>query len=250
MKTISKLMATVLAGAMMISVCSCTEKPAEDTTASSEDVVTTTTETTTEASTATETERDTSETTKTEVNYSDTTCGQVLKLMNDVIGKDRAEAEKMIGEFFGVEVEDGHALDAKINDVPVWYYVYVQMFTKDSVRFNGMDITTDREKGIVQCIELNLSNSSYVNVAIEDTPEFRDEIRKQYSAVKEEFDNVYGDACEKGNPEFDEDSFYLLFKKADGSVDYVELRDFTEEGGNGLVEMTIISADDEHKILQ
>ena len=178
----------------------------------------------------------------------DSTYGSILQLMNDVIGKNRAEAEKMIGEFFGVEIEDmsGLGLDAKINDIPTTLYVYVQMLTKDSARFNGMSLYADPDKDLVRGMEINLVNKSYAAVEIEDTAEFRDEIRKQFNDIKAELDNTYGEAYKAEKPQFDEDSFSHYYKLPGGGVAYCELRDFTQEGGNGRVSLKLIFADNEN----
>lgn len=202
---------------------------------------------TTSESTTSEPESTPSETTKesgSKLVSSDSDYGSILQLMNDVIGKNRAEAEKMIGEFFGVEIEDmsGLGLDAKINDIPTTLYVYVQMLTKDSARFNGMSLYADPDKDLVRGMEINLVNKSYAAAEIEDTAEFRDEIRKQFNDIKAELDNTYGEAYKAEKPQFDEDSFSYYYKLP-GGVAYCELRDFTQEGGNGRVSLKLIFAD-------
>ena len=243
MKKHVKLTAGLMALALMFSVCSCTDKGSKNTSDEPDRIVSdeddkgaaeTTTEATTEATT-----------TQKSGLFSDSTIGSICQLSNDVIGKDIDTAEKMINEFFGVDLVDstGSILTDERGGVVTAVHVYVQMLVKDDVRFNGIQLWTDKEDGHVRRIELVLCNSSYTTVAIDDTPEFREEIKKQYKSIRYELEDSIGDAYEFGNLVWDEDSYYYLFRVSTECLALVEIRDFTEEGGNDLMEMTLIFAD-------
>ena len=165
--------------------------------------------------------------------------------MSGVIGKDQAAAEKMIGDFFGVELEDllGGIMTDERNGIVTVVHVYNKLLVKDSVRFNEMEIWTDKEDGRVRRVEFILVNDAYNAYKIDDTPEFREEIKKQYSGVKERLQLSYGKEIKTGNPIYDEDSFFFIYQVSDECFAYVEIRDFTEEGGNGLLKMNIVYAD-------
>ena len=239
MKVSAKIVAAVLAGAVMVSFCSCAGKPATDTSGVASD------------STAATSEGDVTETSGTEVSakesesqadYSDTTYGSLLKLMSGVIGENLDDAEKMIGEFFGEDIEFSHGggISNTLNDIPTSLHGYVQEFSKDPVRFNGMEISTDPDTGTVMRVELMLKNTDYVTVHIDDTPEFREELKKQYSDLKDELDNTYGEPYQSANLMWDEDSYYHVYKVGNGVVAYIELRDFTSEDENDLLDTSII----------
>ena len=153
----------------------------------------------------------------------------------------------MIGEYFGVDLVDktGSILTHTINGIETTEHVYVQMLTKDTVRFNGMDILTDKANGLVKRVEFTLSNSDYTQVHIDDTEEFRDEIRKLNQDLIEELKKAYGEAFETDTLVWDEDSIYYSYSVSDNRFAYVEIRDFTEPGGNDndLVATTLIFAD-------
>jgi len=235
MKKTVKLMALALAAVMMISFCSCSDKNSKKKSS----------EKGTDIETETSEKPETKEETTTQEDSADAVYDQIFNLMSGVIGKDQAAAEKMIGDFFGVELEDllGGIMTDERNGIVTVVHVYNKLLVKDSVRFNEMEIWTDKEDGRVRRVEFILVNDAYNAYKIDDTPEFREEIKKQYSGVKDELQKSYGDEIEKGQPIYDEDSFYFIYKVSDECFAYVEIRDFTEEGGNGLLKMNIVYAD-------
>ena len=92
-------------------------------------------------------------------------------IMN-LIYKKNIKAEKMIGEFFDVELDDslGNIMTNERNGIVTTMHVYTDMFDKDSVRFNGLQIWTDEKDGHVRRVEFTLDNSGIISVPIEDTP--------------------------------------------------------------------------------
>lgn len=182
---------------------------------------------------------------------SDTPYGSLFQLMSGVIGKDKTEAEKMIGEHFGVAAGDmyGHQLENTINGIPTILNGYILLLTKDSFRYNSLTIWTDPDKDTVRCIELELTNIGSTSVDIGDTPQTREEIKKQYDSTKQELDNAYGEAYKTDNPQFDEDSFCFFYNVSSGCKAYIEIRDFTQEGGNGLLKTKLLFADDDKLLL-
>lgn len=179
--------------------------------------------------------------------FSGSIYNQIFGLSFGVIGKDLKTAEEMIGDFFGVEPIDktGNILTTTINGVVTTEHVYVQMLVKDTVRFNGMVILTGKDNGLVKRVEFALSNSDYTHVHIDDTSEFRDEIRKLNRDLIDELKKAYGEAFETDILVWDEDSIYYSYNVSDNCFAYVEIRDFTEPGGNDndLVATTLIFAD-------
>ena len=241
MKKTVKLMALALAAVMMISFCSCSDKNSKK--KSSEKGTDIETETSEKPETKKETT--TQEETTTQADSADAVYDQIFNLMSGVIGKDQAAAEKMIGDFFGVELEDllGGIMTDERNGIVTVVHVYNKLLVKDSVRFNEMEIWTDKEDGRVRRVEFILVNNAYNAYKIDDTPEFREEIKKQYSGVKDRLQLSYGKEIKTGNPIYDEDSFFFIYQVSDECFAYVEIRDFTEEGGNGLLKMNIVYAD-------
>ena len=235
MKKSVRLMALALAAVMMISFCSCSAKNEKDESGNPVRVI------------SSDQFKAGDEEAEGAAGLSGSVFNQIFELSADVIGKDLDTAEKMIGEYFGVDLVDktGSILTHTINGIETTEHVYVQMLIKDSVRFNGMDILTDTANGLVKRVEFTLSNSDYTQVHIDDTEEFRDEIRKLNQDLIEELKKAYGEAFETDTLVWDEDSIYYSYNVSDNRFAYVEIRDFTEPGGNDndLVATTLIFAD-------
>ena len=178
--------------------------------------------------------------------YSNSTMGQLFQISQDALGKDAETAEKMIGEFFGVELEDrlNGIMTNTRNDVVTVLRVYIQLLQKDDLRFNGMEMWVDEKDGHVRRIEYSLGLDGYNSVPIDDTPEFREEIKKLYVSSKEEFDNAHGRAFLADQIDWDEDSFFSAYTTPNKCYAYTEIRDFTEPGGNGLLKSTVVFADE------
>lgn len=256
MKKNVRRMAWLVAGLMMITVCSCTDKSAPITSGDASgtgyeersDAPSTAFEDESDApGTYVEESSDASEEVGSKVGgmFSDSTLGMLFQLTNDVLGKDLATAEEMIGGFFDVELKDrtGSMVTSERKDIVTTIHSYIQILSKDSVRFNGMEIWTDKEDGRVRRIAITCTNSSYTAELIEDTPEFRDEIKKLNADFNDEMKRSMGDPYETGDLVGDEDSIYCYYKVTDDCLANIEIRDFTEPDGNGLLSTSIIFAD-------
>ena len=233
MKKAVKLAALIMAGLLMVSVCSCGNK--QDNSGGNTGKVT-----------VEEDDSGSSESSEDTKAKSSGNLGQLIELSHDALGKDAETAEKMIGEFFGVELEDrlNGVMTNTRNDVVTVMRVYIQMLQKDDLRFNGMEMWVDQNDGHVRRIEYSLSLDSYNSVPIDDSPEFREEIKNLYNSSKDELENAYGDAFMADKIEWDEDSFFCAFNIPGNLYAYTEIRDFTEPGGNGLLETSMVFADE------
>ena len=240
MKKVVRLWALIIASFMMFSFCSCNLKKSEieSSNAQSDELMS---ESYNKAS-----DESLSESTN-DNSFSSDVPGSVMQLMYDVIGKDQETAEKMIGEFFDVELNDslGNIMTNERNGIVTTMHVYTDMFVKDSVRFNGLQIWTDEKAGHVRRVEFTLDNSGIISVPIEDTPEFQSEIKQLYEDVDGEFKKSLGQPGDSGRSIDDEDSFWAYYKISDNRFAYVEVIDYIEPGGNGLVSTSVCFADAE-----
>ena len=234
MKKVIKLAAITMAMVMMFSISACSDKGAGKTSS---------TKRTTE--TEEETEKPETEETTTETSASKGEYGELFNLMKDVIGKDQETAEKMIGEFFGTELDDrtGTWMTETRNNIETHLHVYSAYFKKDNIQFNELEIWTDVNDGHVRCLEFTLVNEAYNAYKIENTPEFRDEIKVQYEGIRDGLVSSYGDPFESGTPKYESDIYFAVHNIELNRFAYVELRDFTYEGGNGLFKMSVSFAD-------
>lgn len=234
MKGMVKLAAIAMAMVMMFSISACSDKDAGKSSS---------TKRTTE--TEEETEKPETEETTTETAASKGEYGELFTLMKDVISKDQETAEKMIGEFFGMELKDrtGSMITEKRNNIETYLHVYSAHFKKDKIQFNELEIWTDVNDGHVRCLEFTLVNDGYSAYKIENTPEFRDEIKAQYDGIRDGLVSSYGDPFMSGTPQYESDIYYAVHNVELNRFAYVELRDFTYEGGNGLLKMSVSFAD-------
>lgn len=162
--------------------------------------------------------------------------GSLIKMTVEVIGQDLPTAQKKIGEFFGIEISDADTtLFEERGDVSTHLHVYVLMQNKGNFRFNGMEISTDSKDGHVRCVKYDLSNSSYTNVDIGDTPEVRNEIKMLNANFKNALFESFGVSFNSDVWAYDEDSKYYDFKANESCLIRCGIRDFTEEGGNDLL---------------
>lgn len=177
--------------------------------------------------------------------FSQDTLGSLFQVCSDSMGKDLSEAEDSLGDFFGTRLEDqtGYILTDERAGIVTTMHVYVQMLEKDDIRFNGMEIWTDEKEGYVRKISFALENSDYITVPIDDTPEFREEIKGLGYSLNDALAGIAGEPFETGLCAYDEDSPYNYYLISDGFYANVELRDFTEDGGNGLMSVDLIFAD-------
>ena len=242
MKKSIRFKVLLVAGLMMALICSCTDHGTQMT---SEDSMNSVSNVSNEEVEISEPDTTTEPETQVTGTFSDNTIGSIFQLINDVMGKDLNTAEKMIGEFFDVELKDrtGSMLTSERNDIVTTIHSYSQILSKDSVRFNGMEIWTDEEDGRIRRVIITCTNMSYTAAPIEDTPEFRDEIKKLNVDMNNEFMVSTGKPYQTGDLVGDEDSIYNFYKISDDCLGNIEIRDFTEPEGNGLLSTSAIFAD-------
>ena len=238
MKKAVRLTALVMACLMMVSICSCNGNK-QDKSGGNKGKVTVE-----ESDKSGNSEKP--EDTQVEGSYTNSTLGQLFQISNDALGKDAETAEKMIGDFFGVELEDrlNGIMTNERNGIVTVMRVYIQFLQKDDLRFNAMEMWIDEKDGHVRKIEFRLVLDGYNCVHIDDTPEFRSEIKNLYNSIKDELKNACGEAFQADKIEWDEDSFYCAYNTPDNCYAYVEIRDFTEPGGNGLLKTSVEFADE------
>ncbi len=179
--------------------------------------------------------------------FSGNDCGSIMQVMYEAIGQDQDSAEKMIGGFFGVKLEDklGNIMTDERGGITTQMHLYSDMFVKGSARFNKLEIWTDVNDGHVRRVELSLDNSGIVSVPLDDTPELQSEIKKLFKTVDGEFKKSLGEAKKSGTSVWDEDSFWAYYQISAERFAYVDILDYTEPGGNGLVSTAVIFADAE-----
>ena len=231
MKKAVRFTALLMVCIMMASVCSCASKNAGDKRDQKERIIS-------------------SEQFKAEGNVagdytSGSTFGSLCQLTVSLLGKDIETAEKEIGGFFGVELIDrtGNILSGSRNGIESAMHVYTELLTKDDLRFNGFEIWTSKEDGHVNRVEFGLANETYTGYDIGNTSDTQEEIRQLSTRVNEELKAAFGNPVETDKLVYDEDSIYNVYKASDSCFINVEFRDFTEEGGNGLLSVDIIFAD-------
>ncbi len=176
--------------------------------------------------------------------FSGNVTGSVMQLMYDVIGKDQETAEIMIGEFFDVELNDslGNIVTDERDGIVTKMHVYKDMFVKDSVRFNGLQIWTDDEDGHVRRVEFVLNNTGITTVPIDDTPEFQSEIKSIFEDVYGELNKSLGQPKNSGVSMGNDWVYYQISNDLFVSVEVI---DYTEPGGNGTVATSVVFADAE-----
>jgi len=175
------------------------------------------------------------------------TLTEITELISGVIGTDRTDAEEKIGEYFGVELKDttGAFVSSEIKGLVFRVHTYPQILSKDDIRFNGMEIYTDQSDGHVCLVMLTCTNSDYTTEHIEDTPEFRDEVKKLNSDLNNVLKNSMGEPFKSGRLAMDENSIYYYYKVSDNLLASVELRDFTDPDENGLLSTSVFYVDNE-----
>ena len=87
----------------------------------------------------------------------------VISIMEDSIGKSRADAEKMFEDYFGVELEGVESLKSGSDEKPLQFYFYSAVLSKDGVTFTSMAIAETVPDGIVYSVELNSNNLNAAN---------------------------------------------------------------------------------------
>ena len=229
MKRFIRIAALIMAFSMLFSVCSCTEKSHSGSGRTGREYV--------------------EENFKPEYgrmgSFSDDTYGSLFQVVSNVMGKDLDTAEDEIGEFFDTRLtaEGGFTITDERAGICTEMHIYIQMLEKEDIRFNGMEIWTDVNDGSVRRVSFELTNTEYSAVYIADTPEFQEEIRTLFENLNNALASSVGDYFDKGYLVYDEDSPYYAYELTEDCLVFVGLRDFTEEGGNGLVNTELIFAD-------
>ena len=167
----------------------------------------------------------------------DTTAGQILTLMNDCNGKDLDTAVKMFEEYFGTELVNTATLSQTLNGGPETYYtVYYTVLEKDGLRFNVVNFTWNKVDEKVCSVELEIRNDEgdYAYSELSPLPGVP-EVTDQYFSFTNEVYAVCGNAVQSGKLCYDEDSYWNDYEYGDDCIITLELYNYTEEGGNGLV---------------
>ena len=116
----------------------------------------------------------------------------------------------------------------------------VSSVTDSGTEYRVIDVSPLKH---INRIEYGLANETYTGYDIGNTSDTQEEIRQLTAGVNEELKAAYGNPAETDKLVYDEDSFYNVYKVSDSCFINVEFRDFTEEGGNGLLSVDIIFAD-------
>lgn len=98
----------------------------------------------------------------------------------------------------------------------------------------------------IRSISYYLDNSSDSKSSIGDTPEIREEIRKLNKDINDELRKALGTPYDSDVYAGDEDSVYYDYKVDDHILVRAGSRDFTEPGGNDLLDVELAFADHEY----
>lgn len=167
----------------------------------------------------------------------------VISLMEDSIGKSRADAEKMFEEYFGVELEGVESLKSDSDERPLQFYFYSAVLSKDGVTFTSMAIAETVPDGIVYSIELNSSNLNAANKEYNTSSEKRSEIKNLCDAMNKAVEERAGKPSST-MPLFENSklSFTNMYK-TDKNIYVVSNRDLTErseEDANKLIDTNVL----------
>ncbi len=167
----------------------------------------------------------------------------VISIMEDSIGKSRADAEKMFEDYFGVELEGVESLKSGSDENPLQFYFYSAVLSKDGVTFTSMVIAETVPDGIVYSVELNSNN---LNAAIKEyntSSEKKSEIKNLCDAMNKAVEERAGKP-RSTMPLFENSklSFTNMYK-TDKNIYVVSNRDLTErseEDGNKLIDTNVL----------
>ena len=167
----------------------------------------------------------------------------VIGVMEDAVGKNVADAEKMFEEYFGIELEGTPGAGSGGNP-PLQSYYYDSTLTKDGITFTSlvfMVVTTD---DTVQQVQLTCDNLDDGKKEYDTSSEKKREIKSLCKAMN----NAVQDKA--GKPVNNEPLFegskesYLNRYKTDKFVYIVSVRDLTEmpedKGSSDLVDTNIL----------
>lgn len=172
---------------------------------------------------------------------------EITELLSEIIGTDREDAVEMINEYFGVDLNNTRVIyaESEKKGIVTWLHAYPVLLSKNNIRFNGIEIYSDQKDRHVRRIELICTNSSYTTEYIEDTPEFRDEIKKLNNDLNDVLRSTMGAPYDSGELVMDENSLYYYYRSSDSLLACVLIRDFTDPDENGLMCTSVIFVDDE-----
>ena len=167
----------------------------------------------------------------------------VIGLMEDSIGKSRADAEKMFEDYFGVELEGVESLKSGSDENPLQFYFYSAVLSKDGVTFTSMAIAETVPDGIVYSVELNSNNLNTANNEYNTSSEKKSEIKNLCDAMNKAVEERAGKPSST-MPLFENSklSFTNMYK-TDKNIYVVSNRDLTErseEDGNKLIDTNVL----------
>ncbi len=167
----------------------------------------------------------------------------VISLMEDSIGKSRADAEKMFEEYFGVELEGVESMKSGSDENPLQFYFYSAVLSKDGVTFTSMAIAETVPDGIVYSVELNSNNLNAANKEYNTSSEKKSEIKNLCNAMNKAVEERVGKPMST-MPLFENSklSFSNMYK-TDKCMYIVSNRDLTEmpeEEGHKLIDTTVL----------
>ena len=165
----------------------------------------------------------------------------VIDLMEDSIGKSRADAEKMFEDYFGVELEGVEALKSGSDKRPIQSYFYDTDLTKDGVTFTSLVIMEDVFAETVYSVEMNSNNLDTAKKEYDTSSGKKSEIKDLGKAMNKAVQ------AKVGKPDYTEPLFegskesYSNRYKTDKIVYIVSVRDLTEapDKGSDLVDTSI-----------
>ena len=167
----------------------------------------------------------------------------VISIMEDSIGKSRADAEKMFEDYFGVELEGVESLKSGSDENPLQFYFYSAVLSKDGVTFTSMAIAETVPDGIVYSVELNSNNLNTANNEYNTSSEKKSEIKNLCDAMNKAVEERAGKPSST-MPLFENSklSFTNMYK-TDKNIYVVSNRDLTErseEDGNKLIDTNVL----------
>ena len=167
----------------------------------------------------------------------------VIGLMEDSIGKSRADAEKMFEDYFGVELEGKESLKSGSDANPLQTYFYPSVLTKDGVTFTSLAITETMSDGIVYSVELNNNNLNTANNEYNTSSEKKSEIKNLCKAMNKAVEERAGKPSST-MPLFENSKLSFSNRyKTDKCIYIVSNRDLTEmpeEEGHKLIDTTVM----------
>ena len=167
----------------------------------------------------------------------------VIGLMEDSIGKSRADAEKMFEDYFGVELEGVESLKSGSDENPLQFYFYSAVLSKDGVTFTSMAIAETVPDGIVYSVELNSNNLNTANNEYNTSSEKKSEIKNLCDAMNKAVEERAGKPSST-MPLFENSKLSFSNRyKTDKCIYIVSNRDLTEmpeEEGHKLIDTTVM----------